>query len=315
MKIKNFRNIFPDMNLARYNLAAWQQPGKDSVFLIGRQVAEAALPGAPDTGVLMLYEFDQQSHVLNQRLIWKPVFDGISLEDPRALYLPAGELVIGLTAVLRDQRGSPIPFPAIIKIDPRNYWQPELPPFLIISTFGPGKNITPLDEYNFLFRPGTDEYRHKLLVFALHGQIPEKLGDFDFPTDLPWAQLRMGTAIPPIWVNDHEALLIIHGITIKKVGEFDLYIYSIGRAKLTRDFNRFTVTVAPEPIITPDDFTAEDGSPLVPELHPDLRRVVYACGGIIKQNQKDTLTIYVNVGDRTTFEVDLSLAELKQGLF
>lgn len=84
---------------------------------------------------------------------------------------------------------------------------------------------------------------------------------------------------------------------------------------MTRDENKFSVTVAPEPILTPDDFVQNDGGPLVNELHPDLRRVVYSCGGLIKRAKQDTLALYVNVGDRTTFEVEFALAELKEGLF
>ena len=70
--------------------------------------------------------------------------------------------------------------------------------------------------------------------------------------------------------------------------------------------------VAPEPILTPNNFLDNEGKALVEELHPDIRRVVYSCGGIIK---KGTLTLYVNVGDRTTFEVEYSIEELKKGLF
>ena len=54
---------------------------------------------------------------------------------------------------------------------------------------------------------------------------------------------------------------------------------------------------------------------MVAELHPNLRRVVYSCGGLIKRNKQDGLFLYVNVGDRTTFEVEFSLSELKKGLF
>jgi len=67
--------------------------------------------------------------------------------------------------------------------------------------------------------------------------------------------------------------------------------------------------------LVPDNFIEEDGQPLVNELHPNLRRVVYSCGGLIKKNKQDALSLYVNVGDRTTFEVEFSLAELKEGLF
>jgi hypothetical protein len=68
-------------------------------------------------------------------------------------------------------------------------------------------------------------------------------------------------------------------------------------------------------MLTPDNFLDKNGSPLVEELHPEERRVIYSCGGLIKKEERDTLSLYVNVGDRTTFEVEFSLSELTQGLF
>ena len=121
--------------------------------------------------------------------------------------------------------------------------------------------------------------------------------------------------MPPIWISKEEALFIIHGISIEKTNGQPRYIYSLGRAKLIRRKNKFQVIVAPEPIITPDDFLNSRGQPLVKELHPELRRVVYSCGGIIKTDAQDTLSLYVNVGDRATFEVEIPLSELKKGLF
>ena len=296
-------------------MAAWQKRDADSILFIGREVAEAGVTGEPDVGVLKLFEVNAEGHVVQERLIWKPMFDGINLEDPRALELDSENLVMGLTAVLRDKTGRPIPFPAIIKIDSHDSWQQELPPFLIISSFGPGKNVTPIDSTTFLFRPEGAEYDHKLLVFSLHKQVPEKIADIVFPKDVTWAQWRIGTTMPPIWITEHEALFIIHGISLQVIEGKEKYIYSLGRAKLTRHGTDFTVTVAPEPILVPDDFTNADGSSMVTELHPDIRRVVYSCGGLIKKDKPDTLFLYVNVGDRTTFEVGFSLDELKEGFF
>jgi hypothetical protein len=178
-------------------------------------VEKAGSRGEPDTGILKLFEIDDSGNIVKERVIWKPVFDGINLEDPRALEVDE-KLTIGLTAVLRDKRGKPVPFPAIIKIDSHDSWHQELPPFLIISSFGPGKNVTPIDNTTFLFRPETLEYHHKIMVMSLHRQVPEKLSDIVFPTNLPWAQWRIGTTMPPIWLNQHEALFIIHGISIKQ---------------------------------------------------------------------------------------------------
>jgi hypothetical protein len=315
MRIQRSHNLFPDLLVARYNLAAWQKQDGNSIYFIGREVERAGMFGEPDVGVLKLFEVNDEGTVLHERVIWKPVFDGLNLEDPRALELPDQRLIIGLTAVLRDTKGVPTPFPAIIKIDGHYTWSSELPPFLVITSFGPGKNLTPIDAMTYLFRPDDPDYYHKIMVISLHNQIPEKVDVLTFPTDLPWASWRIGTTMPPIWFNPEEALFIIHGITKQYIDGREKYIYSIGRAKLTRKDNVFRVTVMPEPILVPDDFMQADGGKAVQELHPDYRRVVYACGGVIKRQKKDTLSLYVNVGDRATFEVEFSLAELKVGLF
>lgn len=315
MQIKQITHIFPDIQVARFNVAVWQKAGENSLCFIGREVAFPGETGEPDTGILKLFEVNMDGSLIQEKVIWKPLYDGINLEDPRALELPNENLIIGLTAVLRDKKGHPIPFPAIVKIDSVSSWKKELPPFLIIDTFGPGKNLTPIDQHTYLFRPDSPDYFHKLLVFSLHAQIPEKVCDIAFPLDLPWASWRIGTTMPPIWLTPTEALFIIHGISLQTIDGKEKYIYSIGRAKLERRDNTFKVTVGREPILTPDDFLDMHGKPLVEELHPDKRRVVYSCGGVIKKKSPDTLSLYVNVGDRTTFEVALSLAELKKDLF
>jgi len=315
MKIIQTRDIFPDIGAARYNLAVWQKSEDDTLCFIGREVIKGGDIGQPDNGILKLFEVSMEGKIIHEREIWKPLYDGINLEDPRVLEIQDENLVVGLTAVLRDKEGRPVPFPAIVKIDSLKSWKQELPPFLIIETFGQGKNLTPVDNTTYLFRPELTDYNHKILVFSLHSQVPEKITDLYFPTDLPWARWRIGTTMPPLWITPDEALFIIHGISIRKINDKDIYVYSIGRAKLTRKGNTFEVKVAPDPIVTPDDFLDKNGVPLIEELHPDLRRVVYSCGGIIKKHAQDKLFLYVNVGDRTTFEVEFSLEELKEGLF
>lgn len=315
MNIHQIKDIFPNNSVARYNLAVWQNSNEDTICFIGREVTTPGKEGEPDVGILKLFEVDKNGAIIHEKIIWKPIYDGINLEDPRALQLPHDNLVIGLTAVLRNKNGKPVPFPAIVKIDSLNSWKHELPPLLIIDTFGPGKNLTPIDTHTYLFRPDSADYNHKLLVFSLHAQVPEKLADIDFPLNIPWATWRIGTTMPPLWLSPTEALFIIHGISMQTIGGKEKYIYSIGRAKLTRNENKYSVVISPEPILTPDDFLDQDGVPLVEELHPELRRVVYSCGGVIKKQAQDKLSLYVNVGDRTTFEVEFSINELKEGLF
>ncbi len=315
MKIQQIKHIFPNTGAARFNLAVWHKSVGESLYFIGREVSKPGALGEPDNGILKLFEMNKDGVITKERVIWKPLYDGINLEDPRALELINQNLIIGLTAVMRNKKGEPVPFPAIVKIDSVNSWKQELPPFLIVDSFGPGKNLTPISQHTYLFRPDSPDYNHKLIVFSLHSQVAEKLDVIKFPLDLPWALWRTGTTMPPLWFNSNEALFIIHGITLQKIHGKEKYVYSIGRAKLIRKKNHFEVIVAPEPILTPDNFLDEHGKPLVAELHPELRRVVYACGGIIKKHTPDRLSLYVNVGDRTTFEVDFSLNELKEGLF
>ncbi len=315
MKTKSIQNIFPTIQVARFNLAVWHNNQNNSLCFIGREVAVAGNAGEPDNGILKLIEVDQKGAVTQEKVIWQPLYDGINLEDPRALQLSNEHLVIGLTAVLRDKKGYPIPFPALVKIDSFSSWSKYLPPFLIIDSFGPGKNLTPIDPNTFLFRPDAKDYFHKLIAFSLHSQVPEKLGDISFPTDLPWATWRIGTTMPPLWLTPNDALFIIHGITKQIIDGIEKYVYSIGRAKLIRNGNSFQVIVAEQPILTPDDFLDASGKPLVEELHPELRRVLYCCGGVIKKKNPDKLSLFVNVGDRKTYEVEFSLQELKEGLF
>lgn len=315
MKVKKIKDIFPNIDVARYNLAVWQETGDDSLCFIGREVTTPGENGEPDAGILKLFDVGKNGLIMHERIIWKPLYDNIYLEDPRALLLENGNLLIGITSVLRNKTGKPVPFPAIVKIDSLSSWKQELPPFLFISTFGPGKNLTPIDNTTYLFRPESEGYYHKLLVFSLHSQVPEKLADIEFPNDLPWATWRMGTTMPPLWITPNEALFIVHGISKRIIDGNEKYIYSIGRAKLTRLENKFQVVVAPDPILTPNDFLDKNGFPLVEELHPETRRVIYSCGGLIKKETKDTFSLYVNVGDRTTFEVEFSLAELTNDLF
>ncbi len=307
--------MFPNVSTARYNLAVWQQSLEGSLCFIGREVTQAGAFGQPDEGILKLFEVSTTGEIIQEKIIWAPIYEGITLEDPRALKLPNDTLIIGLTAVLRNKKGEPVPFPAIVKIDSVNSWKQKLPPILIIDTFGPGKNITPIDNTTYLFRPDSMVYSHKIIVFSLHSQVPEKVCDISFPTDLSWGKWKIGTTMSPIWITENEALLIIHGISIQEIDGVPKYIYNIGRAKLTRKGDSYDVVVAKDPILTPDDFLDDAGVPLVKELHPELRRVVYSCGGILDKNVKDTLSLFVNVGDRTTFEVEFAMSELKEGLF
>lgn len=304
------RRIFPEEGPARFNVAAWQKSNTDNVVLVAREVSEPGQNMVPDIGKLVLFEIDENNKVVHERTIWKPVHGEFYLEDPRARVGEDGVITIGLTAVLRADSGF-LPFPAVVTLPQNHTWDGQLPPITLIHSVGPGKNITPIRKDLFLFRPEAEEYHHKLLIFNPFIFEKESSYDISFPTDLEWARWRIGTTMPPVWIDDDNALLVFHGINI----ENGKYIYGIGRARLYRDGDgKFKVKVAKDPIITPEMFK-RDGKPMEVELHPELRRVVYACGGVVKRKEPDILTIYVNVADRATYEVKMRLDQLKSGLF
>lgn len=300
----NARPIFTQ-NKPRFNIAVWTNNATDRIFLAGREIDAGTANGKPDIGRIFLTETDNGGQVLNDSILWHPRYDNFFLEDPRA-FRTKENLIIGFTAVLRNKKGF-LPFPAVVNSSTHDLSQ-SLPPVTIIEHFGPGKNLTPISHNRFVFRPDSTQYNHQLLVFELSHNIPHHLQDIPFPTDLPWAQWRLGTTMPPLWLSDTEALMIIHGITIDN----GKYVYSLGRAKLSYDGQNYSVIVAPAPILTP---ALARQTVKYRELHPRKRRALYACGGIIDPNNPSQLNLYVNVGDTSTYIFDFPLTSLMSDLF
>ncbi len=290
----------------RYNAAAWHETVSGNTILLVREVTQAAPKGEPDRGAILRLELDPSGQVLNETVVWQPdQEDRQHLEDTRALLLPDGRVQLGLTAVIRQGEVF-VPYPALTTLEATN-WRAELPPVVVFQNLGPGKNTTPLSEQEFLFRRDDQACSHELAVCRVDGSQAELLSTIQFPTDLPWARWRIGTTLPPLWQTTTEALLIIHGITITD----NRYIYSLGKAKLSRKGDLYQVEIWPEPLLTPDSFRGSDEDPLQTELHQE-RRVVYACGGVQKEVDNSlVLALFVNVGDRRTVEVHLPMAELK----
>jgi predicted GH43/DUF377 family glycosyl hydrolase len=299
--IVSFKKLFSDSSLARYNAGVWSNPEDDSIFLIVREVYKAAKTGVPDFGRLVLIEIDEETrNVLHEKVVWEPK-GGIWLEDPRALAMPDNSVIIGMTALVRETKGF-TPYPALTRLKTR-VWREVLPSITLVETFGSGKNMTPIDSTTFMFRP--DTYSHKLLVFSFQDFLAKKIQDLEFPTNLPWALYKIGTTMPPVWLNSTTALMIFHGITMQN----KKYIYSIGKALLIDKKGKYSLKVDPMPIITPEDFLNTKGGRLVRELHPKIRKVVYACGGYVDK-RKDRLFLYVNVGDKNTYEVEMEYSKL-----
>jgi len=127
------------------------------------------------------------------------------------------------------------------------------------------------------------------------------------PDNLEWAAWKTGAGAPPIWINENQGIFLIHGISIRE----NKYIYNIGVSLLERRDQVFSIKVYTDPIITGSELRSKVR---VRELRPKLREVVYVCGALIDIKRKDLLHLYVNVGDRATLDVVLSLDELKKVL-
>lgn len=306
-----------------YNAAAWQDG--DKIHLLGRHVEAAGKYGEPDVGSLVLKTLGQDGNVISSKEVWQPSEDGDHLlEDARAMPLFDGRIAFGITAVDRNKT----PHPAVLIISTEELTNGSLPKPKIIEIMGEGdqttplgenisqlagKNVTAISSNLFAFRPEGDNNNHQLRVFQYNedGGVSHQQY-INFPKDIPWAKWRMGTTMPPIWINDNEAIFPIHGIN--RVA--DKYVYSIGSARLVKDENGVLSVdnISSESLINPDSFAGMYDNDEV-ELHNE-RRVVYCCGGIpIKDasGELERLKLYVNVGDRRTVEVTVPIAALTKG--
>ena len=306
-----------------YNAAAWEYNG--ITYLLGRQVETAGGYGEPDVGSLVLKTLGQDGNISTSKEVWQSNEDGDHLlEDARAMPLSDGRIAFGITAVDRHKT----PHPAVLIISTEELANGKLPKPKIIEIMGKGDQTTPLGEDTselvgknvtaissnlFAFRPEGDNNNHQLRVFQYRedGTVSHQQY-INFPKDIPWAEWRAGTTMPPIWINDNEAIFPIHGIN--KVG--DKFVYSIGSSRLAKDENGVLSvdSISSEALINPDLFAGMFGSDEV-ELHSE-RRVVYCCGGIPIYNasgELESLKLYVNVGDKRTVEVTVPIAALTKG--
>ncbi len=309
MTLNQKKLLFDSSKLARYNVASWKSK-QDNVFLITREIERKSKGDDPDFTKLLLVELDKNLTQVNEKVVWQALSESLYLEDPRAMSGKNDSVVIGLTALLRGGKGEYIPYPAITKLY-SNEWREQLPAITLIESFGPGKNTTPVEEDVFFFRKDGIENRHNLTVFSLFNSIPKHIQTLKFPTDLPWAKLRIGTGMPPLWITSDKALMIFHGITLID----GKYVYSLGRSALIKKNNKYEIIVDRKPLINKEFFRDENGEYLIGELHPHLRKVVYCCGGILKPTDKNTLILFINVGDMNTFLVEFPIKELVKGLF
>lgn len=293
MKPVLIKDLFPKVNTPRFNFGAWIDSSSNHTMLIGREVIAPAPYHLPAIGNLVQFEWDGDK-ILSERVLWIPKDKTSLLEDTRIVKF-GDKLNIGLTAVERIE-GDWTAFPAV-KITLES--DLSFDNTQTIKEFGPGKNTTTLDENTWFFRPSDSFFNHKLLVFNYENQVATKTGEIVLPETFDWARFKFGSSIPPVWLDDAHALFLVHGITYLH----GIYVYTLGRGILTRSGDKFEAKIHPEPLITPDTF-AHLG---IEELNPEDRRVVYCCGGVIRE---EVLLLYVNIGDHKTCEIGYNLKEL-----
>ena len=295
-------------------------------YLFGRKVLEAASDGQPDAGALVMAELGTIRDIISTREVWHPEGKDDLIEDPRAYQAEDGSTVIGVT-VVRKALGNRT-FPGLIELNsPGDLLTEPFPAPRIIDKYGggnqtmplggdvEGKNATTLRENNFMYRP--DGENHTLRVLECTNDDVVYVGDINFPENIPDAEYKIGTTTPPEWLNEREAFFVFHGITIID----GKYIYSIHTARLLREVDEigrvsFSVdNISREAILTPDSFPELTNDRQV-ELHPEIRRVTYSCGGIPTRNEVGELVseeLFVNQGDMRTWNVVVAADEIIAG--
>lgn len=325
----------PGLPAGFFNAAAWRE-GDDAggrTFLLGRQADGRSPAGMPDISRLLLVTLGRDG-VEQAIRVWEPepAGQGDLLEDPRAVRLSDGRLILGYTRLMYREDGKYAPFPAFSVGTTDDLLSGRFPPTYPVTNLGEGgetvpigggpnmyyllsgKNVTPFGSGEFMFRPEHED--HRLLIFGIDAAgAAQDVRPLDFPPgSLPaWAKRRIGSTMPPVWLNDKEAVFIFHGIEV--VG--DRSVYSIGSARLLRGADgQYTIdNIGQEPVLTTKSFEALFPGQQV-QLRPEERDALYACGGVVGNGASgapELITIYPNVGDTRTVEAILSIKEITKG--
>lgn len=328
-------NKIPGLPVGFFNAAAMSVgEGLDRrTLLLGRNVQKRGDPGQPDIGSLALAVINN-GQVQSFAEVWQPEEGGHGdlLEDARATELPDGRIVIGYTRLAPNQ-GRYEPYPAVSITTTEALLRGEFPDTHHITGLGkgdetvpigsrpgklhllPGKNATPLGPERFMFRREADD--HRLVTFSIDEEgNAQNLQNLHFPPDsVPdWAERRLGSTMPPVWLDDNEAIFLMHGI--RMVG--DRYKYSIGSARLfVNDEGGYSVdNISSEPLLTPESFQGMFPGEQV-QLRPEERDALYLCGGVTTLFDSQTkrpqiISIMPSLGDMRTLEAVISVAEIEK---
>ena len=310
--------VIPGMPPGFYNAAAWQEG--DDVYLLGRYLEKAGESGKGDPGPMVLVTLSEGA-VSAMQTVWEPEEGGRcgdQLEDPRVVHY-AGAAVLAFSR-LAPVRGRHVPFPAVAVTSAAQLKQGLFPETRHIAGLGtmmvgrghdklslqPGKNTTPIGgpagAHDFMFRANGDNHALTFLSLDQDLRVQRRQRVELAPNQIPlWGQDTIGTTMPPVWLNDNEALLILHGFTRDGDGRPQ---YVMGSARLCMD-QRGTYSIdniSRRPILTPGALAALFPGEQV-QMHPEERDAMYMCGGVVAYDgagEPAYLHCFPSVGDTRT---------------
>jgi len=281
----------------------------DRKFAFGRQVVEAAPDGEPDSGPLVMAELGPTNDIISIVEVWNPKDKDVLLEDPRALQAADGSAFIGFTVVNKAEGNKT--YPAYMRLrSAEELLSGSLREPVIITKYGSGKQATPLsgevesigrevegknatslDDELLMYRQNGEN--HTLQVLKCAEGDASHIGSIEFPKNIPWARYKIGTAAPPVWLNENEAFFEFHGLNKTIDGEVVdpdcndprvKYKYALGTARLFRtkdengDYSFRVDNISIDPVLTSESFP-DLGDDRQVELHPEIRQALYNCSG------------------------------------
>jgi len=279
-------------------------------YLLGRQVGKAGSENEPDVGSLVLKTLDDDGNIIHSEEVWNPNTGNgdreYLLEDARALTLSDGRAAIGLTYVTREGEDS-IPHPAVLIVNSIERLKKVfddnavkcLGKIAIKQAFaGQSPNQEAIGEQTTPISESINETNITPIGKNVIAISSRKSLEEDNKHTYSFAFRPEGN------INNHR----LHVFEHSEDGEVD---HGTTRLLRDKDGNLSVDNISQESVINPDLFDGMfDGDKV--ELHPE-RRVVYCCGGIPTYDNSgkyNNLKLYVNVGDKRTVEVTMSMAEM-----
>jgi len=295
-------------------------------FFLGRQLVEAAPAGEPDTGPLVLTELGPTNDIISVTEVWNPKDKNILIEDPRARQAADGSAFIGFTFVNKAEGNKTYPGWMRLRSADQLITGP-FPESTIITKYGSGKQATPLsgevegnsdevesnsrevegknatslDDELLMYRQVGED--HKLRVLKCAEGDASHVGSIEFPKNIWWAKYKIGTAAPPVWLNENEAFFEFHGLNKTIDGEIVdpdskdprvKFKYALGTARLFRtkdddgNYSFRVDNISVDPVLTSESFP-DLGDDRQIELHPEIRQALYNCFGESIFDENDQL--------------------------